>query len=86
METATADEIRAFVNETIIAPARKAGRWQVEVRAGDVHRDMGLKQRVPAVCSALDAQKFQERFRVTLIRRYGPGQGTRAGWRFAIER
>ena len=85
METATADQIRSYVDNAVIGPARSAGAKVVNIRARDIHRHMGLKQRMPAVCSALDAQKFQIECRVTLVRRDGPKQGPCAVWVFAIE-
>ena len=51
--------------------------------AGDVHKDMRLKSRMPAVCAALDAQKFQDEYGVVLSSRAGPKQGSTATWRFS---
>src|ERR1035437_7273202 len=53
-----ADEIRRFVYQHYVVAARNRGRSDVEVRAGDVHHDMQLVGRMPAVCSALGA-KFE---------------------------
>lgn len=47
------DEIREFVCTRYIEPARRRGRKVITIRAGDVHADMGLASRMPAVCSAL---------------------------------
>jgi hypothetical protein len=44
----------------------------VTVNVGDFHAALGLKNRFPAVCSALDADKFLTQARVTLVRRSGP--------------
>ena len=52
------DRIRAHVLVHHVAPARDAGENLVSVRAGDVSREMGLQDRVPAVCSALRSGKF----------------------------
>ena len=62
-----ADRIRQHVLEEIIEPARKAGRSTVTVRSGDVHSELGLKSRMPAVCSALDAQVFCEENHLRLV-------------------
>lgn len=83
-ETATADEIRAFVSRTLVNPARASKKTSIKVVAGDVHKDMGLQNRMPAVCSALDAQKFQDQFNILISRRDGPRQGPTATWIFAI--
>ena len=76
----TADRIRAYVIECLIAPARTDGQTTLTVRAGTVHKALGLRDRMPAVCSALDAAKFYEAAGVTLIRRAGPPQGATAEW------
>lgn len=81
-----ADQIRRYVNEAYIAPARKLGRTETVVVAGDVHKNMRLENRMPAICAALDAQKFQDQFKVVLSRRTGPKQGSTATWCFSIER
>jgi len=51
MKIATADGIRSYVNRVFIEPARLSGSITVRVNAGDVHRDMALVNRMPAVCS-----------------------------------
>lgn len=79
-----ADDIRDYVIQEWIEPARKAGFRQAIVRAGDVHEAMGLQNRMPAVCAALDAAEFGERAGVTLITRSGPRQGADAEWVFAL--
>jgi hypothetical protein len=86
MAIVTADQIRACVNRAYIEPARRAGKTDVVVVAGDVHADLKLDNRMPAICSALDAQKFQEQYRVILSTRSGPRQSSMAIWRFGIQR
>ena len=44
---AQADEIRQYVVDNYIEPARRAGKRMVSVRAGDVHNSMGLDNRFP---------------------------------------
>jgi hypothetical protein len=46
---------------------------------------MGLKNRLPAVCGALDAAVFPKLAGVTLISREGPKQGANVFWIFDIE-
>jgi 5-methylcytosine-specific restriction protein B len=75
-----ADRIRGYVIDELITPARQAGQGQITVRAGDVHQNLGLDNRMPAVCGALDAAKFYDQARVTLIQRNGPHQGSTAEW------
>lgn len=67
-----ADEIRAFVLKRTVDPARRAGETRFIVRAGDVHKQMGLQNAMPAVCSAIGSSKFQAMADVRLVRREGP--------------
>jgi hypothetical protein len=71
----TSDLIREFVNRHYIEPARKAGKKQISVRAGEVHSKMLLTSRMPQVCSALGATLFETEYRVKLIQRDGPHNG-----------
>ena len=79
-----ADRIRLYVIEARIEPARAAGKRELTVRSGDVHRAMKLDNRMPAVCSALDAHKFCEEAGVRLISRTGPHQGSTAEWKLGL--
>jgi len=82
-EASLADRIRNFVGQRYILPARSAGRTEVLIRGGDVHREMGLASRMPAVCSAL-GQKFQEQYGLKLLERRGPPQGANVFFRFQL--
>lgn len=79
-----ADRIRRHVNDEYVRPARKAKQSTVRVRAGDVHRALGLNNQVPAVCGAIDARKCLEEIGATAVRRSGPHQSTTAEWEFAL--
>lgn len=80
----TSDQIREFVNETYIRPARSAGQTTVTIRAGDVHSQMGLKERMPQVCGAIGADKFQTEYRVTLLSQDGPHNGANKRFTFQV--
>jgi len=80
-----ADQIRRHVLEEYIRPSRRGGRRQITIRAGDVHRSMELENRMPAVCSALDAAEFYEEAGVTLIQRSGPLQSSTVEWSLRLE-
>jgi hypothetical protein len=67
-----------------VEPGRAAGERTVTVRAGDVQRQLGWWNRVPSVCSALDAREFQRMSRTRLVQRRGPAQSTTAEWVFAL--
>ncbi len=84
--TSLAEQIRVYANRAFIEPARRAGRTEVTIVAGDMHKDMRLTNRMPAVCAALDAQKFQEEYGVVLSSRAGPRQGATAAWKYSLRR
>src|SRR5687768_17208029 len=69
-----AERIRSHANKAFIEPARRAGRTETTIVAGDVHRDLKLDNRMPAVCAALDALRFQHDYGVLLSTRTGPQQ------------
>jgi len=86
MTTATAEEIRQFVDITYFKPARRAAKRRVTVVALNVHNDMRLDNRMPAVCSALDAKIVEAKYGVSLIKRSGPRQSSTATWVFEIKK
>lgn len=71
-----ADEIRNFADRRYMMPARRGGRSTVTINVGDVHRAMGLQDRVPAVCSALGSKLFERQCGVVLVVWDGPKQST----------
>ena len=81
------DQVRAFVTEHYVVPARLTGAGTVSVRVGDVHREMKWDlKKVPQVCSALSTRKFLESANVELIERKGPpsGQSTTVQFTFRL--
>lgn len=84
MEKTLADRIREFGYENYIQPARQKGKTQITIRAYDIHKQMGLKDRMPAVCSALGTDKFQNMYNIKLVRREGPTHGANVYFTFEI--
>jgi hypothetical protein len=78
------DEVRAYVLRAYVVPARKNHSTRVTVRAGDVAKALKLSDRMPLVCGALGATKFQTECELNLFQRTGPGQGANATFIFAI--
>ena len=64
MATSAADAIRGHVLRHHIEPARKRGVRTVSVTAGQIHSEMQLRNRLPAVCSAIGSLKFEGDCRV----------------------
>lgn len=79
-----ADQIRKFVLQSYIEPARQKGETMVEVRVGDVNDAMGLKSRQPAIAGAIGAIKFLGFARVKLLKREGPHQGANLVFTFQV--
>ncbi len=79
-----ADTIRRHVLNRHIAPARAEGRMKVAVRAGDVVRDMGLRNLTPSVCSALGSKLFLDLAGVELLERRGPPQSTTTTFHYRL--
>src|ERR1700722_18483844 len=79
-----ANRIRQFTVELFIAPAIAAGRDEITIRAGGVHREMGLTNAMPAVCSALGSRKFDEYARIIRSALVGPANGAKVYFTFRL--
>ena len=62
-----ADGIRRHALEYHVRPWRESGASTLSIRAGDVARSMGLRNRIPNVCSALEGRRFQQEVDLILI-------------------
>lgn len=79
-----ADRIRRYVRAHYIDPVRRDGRNTVTIRAGDVARELHLRNHVPAVCSALGSNLLLEQAGLRLVERKGPGQSTTTEFRYVF--
>lgn len=79
------DAVRKYVKQRYINPARMKKDGRVTFTAEDVEKAMGLGNKYPLICSALDTHKFIEFARVELIRREGAAQGSTAKWTFKVK-
>lgn len=71
-----ADAIRHYAMANHVAPWRESGGDLLTIRAGDIQREMGLRNATPNVCSALEGAKFLALANVALVRRDGPRRST----------
>ena len=78
-----ADKIRAYGGEQV-ERARKSGKTEITFRAGDIHREMGFKNRHAAIVSAIQSGKFSDSYRVQLIDEHGPIAGSNRYLTFKI--
>lgn len=69
------DKVRQFVAEQYVRPARSRGQRSFAVVVGEVHRALGLRNRVPLVCSALRSNKFLLENQLSLKGSQGPPSG-----------
>ncbi len=79
-----ADKIREFVKKNYIDIARINGQKKVTFSASDIHKAMGLEKRFPAVCGAIDTEKFLDDASVVLSKRNGPPQSSSVVWTFDL--
>jgi hypothetical protein len=86
METSSAERIRSFAAREYIETARRKGLKRVQITAGDVHRSLRLKNRVPNVCSALSSRIFLEQNHLAIEEVSGPpsGMGTRVIYTYRL--
>lgn len=75
MKANQSNQVRGYVRERYIEPARRRGERQVTIVAGDVHRELGLQNRVPLVCNALKSRQLETECGVRVINVAGPPSG-----------
>lgn len=78
------DDVRNYCKDNIVDPARDRGESKVVIRDGDIHTTMRYKNRMPLVCAALGAKKFEEIAGVQRLSLTGPTNGANAIFTFRI--
>jgi hypothetical protein len=73
--TSPSELVRQYAVSNYLAPARRRGDRTVHVHVGTVHKALRLGNRVPLVCTALEAQKFLRENGLRLIEKTGPPSG-----------
>lgn len=79
-----ADDVRTYCIEHYVNPARKSNIQSITIRAGDVHKEMNYKNRMPLVCSSLGSIKFETEANVKKINITGPSNGANALFHYKI--
>lgn len=69
------DRVRSFVERNYVRPARARGDSRFTVVAGEVHREMRLVNRMPAICSALRTTAFLRENQVKIVEEVSPASG-----------
>lgn len=80
-----ADRVRQYVLTEYIRPARERGDRDVSVTAGEVHKALGLKNRIPLVCAALRSARFHAANHLRLKDVTGPPSGMSTTVKFTFE-
>ncbi|MHB8302308.1 MAG: hypothetical protein ACYDC6_05650 [Acidobacteriaceae bacterium] len=70
-----ADRVRGYANEQYIEPVRQNAGGTVRIKAGDIVKGLGLKNKTPNVCTALRSKIFQEQYGLELLEEQGPPSG-----------
>jgi 5-methylcytosine-specific restriction protein B len=76
--SASATEIRAHLRVKYLDPARRRGETLVTIVAGDIHKELGLRNRVPSVCQVMESKVLEREAGVKVSSKQGPpsGRGT----------
>ena len=77
--------VRQYVVTQYIRPAQARGERTVAVTAGEVHKALGLKNRVPQVCAALRSARFLSENHLRLKDVSGPPSGMSTTVKFTYE-
>jgi len=80
-----ADIVRAHVIERYIEPAKQSAQKLVSVRAGDINKELGWKNRQPLICTALGGRRFAQAAGVRLVEKEGPPRGGNTRFWFEID-
>jgi hypothetical protein len=57
------DQIRSYIMN-ILYSARQDGLEYIEIRSGNIHRDMGLINRIPSVCAAMETLEVFDKYEI----------------------
>lgn len=81
---APTDRTKMHVIANYVQPARLRGEKTVQVRVGNVLKELGWTNRTPSVFSTLSSQSFQQEAGVELIEKRGgpPSGGPSTTWQF----
>ena len=81
-----ADSIRQYAMANYVVPWRESDTDVLTIRAGDVEREMELRNATPNVCSALEGAKFLALANLALVRRDGPRRSTTTTYHYRCTR
>jgi hypothetical protein len=82
-----AKKIREYIRTRYLEPARYRRETLVTIRAGDIHRELGLRNRVPSVCQVMESKLLEKEAGVKVTSKQGPpsGRGTTLTVTYAVD-
>jgi hypothetical protein len=69
------EAIRRHAYEKYVLQARRRSKKTIAINVGEVHRALGLNNRVPLVSAALNSKKFLSEHNLRLVGKTGPPSG-----------
>lgn len=75
MAYTSSELVRRYVERNAVDPARREGRLEFSVVAGDVHKALGFSNRVPLVCQALRSKHLLSKNGLEIRSETGPPSG-----------
>jgi hypothetical protein len=80
------EQTKRHVISTYVQPARQKGEKTVQVRVGNIQKELGWTNRTPSVFSTLLSRDFQQEAGVELIEKVGgpPSGGPSTTWQFVF--
>jgi len=81
------EQTKRHVIAAYVEPARKRGEKRIQVRVGNVQKELGWINRTPSVFSTLSSREFQQEAGVELIEKIDgpPSGGPSTTWQFVFE-
>jgi len=68
-------QVREHAVAAYLSAARRRGQRTFTINVGEVHKALGLSNRVPLVCAALGSKKFLAENHLRLVSKTGPPSG-----------
>jgi sirohydrochlorin ferrochelatase len=76
--------IRQHVINKHIEPARASGAKELTLRAGELHKELSYKNRMPAVCSVLGSKRLETEARVHRTSTRGPHNSSTTSFTYTM--
>jgi hypothetical protein len=76
--------IREHVRAGHVEPARAQGKRGFTVSANEIAEQLGIRDRFPAICNAMDARVWRRAQNLELLDRRAPAQSSTVVWVFGF--